>query len=161
MNVQPTKLKAQAGVMLLEALIAILIFSLGILSLVALQGTSIQLTSDAKYRSDASMLANKLIGQMWVSGGTAENLRTNFDSSLNGPNYIAWRDHDVKGKNSLPGIVDSGDQPTEPTVTITQVPAPGATAATVQITIFWRTPQMSADQRHQHVVTTQIVFPNP
>jgi type IV pilus assembly protein PilV len=56
--------------MLLEALIAILIFSLGILSLVALQATSIQLTSDAKYRTDATLLANRLIGQMWVSGGT-------------------------------------------------------------------------------------------
>ena len=46
----------QSGVMLLEALIAILIFSLGILSLVALQATAVQLTSDAKYRTDATLL---------------------------------------------------------------------------------------------------------
>ncbi|MBL8367702.1 MAG: hypothetical protein JNM54_07255, partial [Candidatus Accumulibacter sp.] len=45
--------REQAGVMLLEALIAILVFSLGILSLVALQATSIKLTGDAKYRTDA------------------------------------------------------------------------------------------------------------
>jgi type IV pilus assembly protein PilV len=68
MNRPPNTARAQAGVMLLEALIGILIFSLGILSLVALQATSIQLTSDAKYRTDASLLANRLIGQMWASG---------------------------------------------------------------------------------------------
>ncbi|MBK8385246.1 MAG: hypothetical protein IPL11_06065 [Candidatus Accumulibacter sp.] len=68
MKQPPNTDKAQAGVMLLEALIGILIFSLGILSLVALQATSIQLTSDAKYRTDASLLANRLIGQMWASG---------------------------------------------------------------------------------------------
>ncbi len=153
--------------MLLEALIAILIFSLGILSLVALQGTSIQLTSDAKYRTDASLLANKLIGQMWASGGTAKDLHDNFDSRVNGKDYKAWLDHDVQASNSLPGIVATGDQPTLPTVSVEEVldkdgkPPSGATAARVEIRIYWRTPQMSADQRHQHVVTSQIVFPNP
>ena len=167
-NTQPTHRKAQAGVMLLEALIAILIFSLGILSLVALQGTSIQLTSDAKYRTDASMLANKLIGQMWASGGTATDLAANF-ASPDGKDYKTWRDQDVKATNSLPGIVAEGEhvKSTLPTVRVVEVkdaagkPPPGATAATVEITIFWRTPQMKAeDDGHRHVVTTQIVFPN-
>jgi type IV pilus assembly protein PilV len=66
--------------MLLEALIGILIFSLGILSLVALQATSIQLTSDAKYRTDASLLANRLIGQMWASGLAPDALETAFEN---------------------------------------------------------------------------------
>ncbi len=163
MNTQPKNFKAQAGVMLLEALIAILIFSLGILSLVALQGTSIQLTSDAKYRSDASLLANKLIGQMWASGGTATDLKANF-ASPDGKDYKAWLSTDVKASNSLPGIVAAGDkvQSTLPVVTVTPVAASGATAATVEITIFWRTPQMTTDEAgHRHVVTSQIVFPNP
>jgi Tfp pilus assembly protein PilV len=67
MNERAKLPQGQSGVMLLEALIAILIFSLGILSLVALQATAIQLTGDAKYRTDATLLANRLIGQMWVS----------------------------------------------------------------------------------------------
>ncbi|MBK8577809.1 MAG: type IV pilus modification protein PilV [Candidatus Accumulibacter sp.] len=81
MNRPPNTTKAQAGVMLLEALIAILIFSLGILSLVALQGTSIQLTSDAKYRTDATLLANRLIGQMWASDLTPPTC-TQFSTAI-------------------------------------------------------------------------------
>jgi len=56
----------QSGVMLLEALVGILIFSIGILALVGLQATAIKNQSDAKYRADASYLTNQIIGQMWV-----------------------------------------------------------------------------------------------
>lgn len=59
-------LDTQQGVMLLEGLIAILIFSLGILALVGLQSVSARATTDAKYRADASFLANQAIGMMWV-----------------------------------------------------------------------------------------------
>ncbi len=57
----------QEGVMLLEALIAILIFSLGILAIVGLQATMIKSTADAKLRSEASYLAQDRIGQMWAA----------------------------------------------------------------------------------------------
>ena len=80
LNALPRPIREQAGVMLLEALIAILVFSLGILSLVALQATSIKLVGDAKYRTDATLLANRLIGQMWVSGGSLAD----FDTSTPG-----------------------------------------------------------------------------
>ncbi|MEF8698214.1 MAG: hypothetical protein V5B33_02625 [Candidatus Accumulibacter sp. UW20] len=155
--------------MLLEALIAVLIFSLGILSLVALQATSIQLASDAKYRVDASLLADKLIGQMWASGGTAENLKASFERG--GAAYQTWLDSDVKATASLPGIVadDDDNKSTLPSVEVKvhgvdpdyPVRPPGASAATVTVTIYWRTPQMRPDDRHRHVVTSQIAFPTP
>jgi type IV pilus assembly protein PilV len=56
----------QDGVMLLEALVAILLISFGILGLIALWAASIKGVSEAKYRTDASFLANELIGQMWI-----------------------------------------------------------------------------------------------
>jgi len=52
--------------MLLEALIGILIFSVGILALIGMQATAMRATIDAKYRSEASFLANEVIGRMWV-----------------------------------------------------------------------------------------------
>ena len=61
----------QNGVALLEALIAVLIFSLGVLGIVGLQATMIKNTSDAKYRSEASYLALQRIGEMWA---TPDNL---------------------------------------------------------------------------------------
>ncbi|MEF8708551.1 MAG: hypothetical protein V5B38_06630 [Candidatus Accumulibacter propinquus] len=153
MNRPPNTARAQTGVMLLEALIGILIFSLGILSLVALQATSIQLTSDAKYRTDASLLANRLIGQMWASGLTPADLETAFESG--GDQYNAWL-ADVQGIEGLPGVVaaSSGIDSTLPTVTV------DAATGQVVITLFWRTPQMptsGANSSHRHVVVSQIV----
>lgn len=58
--------KSQAGVMLIEALIGILIFSIGILALIGMQATAIKNTTDARYRSEAAFLANQVIGKMWV-----------------------------------------------------------------------------------------------
>jgi type IV pilus assembly protein PilV len=52
--------------MLLEALVAILIFSLGIIALMGLQAASIAQVSQAKYRTDASYLANQIMGKIWV-----------------------------------------------------------------------------------------------
>lgn len=62
--------KAQQGAVLLEALIAVLIFSMGILALVGLQAAMVKNTSDAKYRAEASFVAQQKLGDIWV-GGTA------------------------------------------------------------------------------------------
>lgn len=56
----------QDGIALVEALIAVLLFSLGILALVGLQATMSRNVTQAKLRAEASFLANQLIGQMWV-----------------------------------------------------------------------------------------------
>jgi len=60
----------QRGVMLLEALIGILIFSVGILALIGMQAMAMRATIDAKYRSEASFLANEILGKMWVADKT-------------------------------------------------------------------------------------------
>lgn len=57
----------QQGVSLIEALVAILIFSLGILGLIALQGRALTLSADAKHRADAAFLANQLLGEIAVA----------------------------------------------------------------------------------------------
>ena len=144
MNKQPTPIQGQAGVMLLEALIAILVFSLGILSLVALQAVSIKLTGDAKYRTDATLLANRLIGQMWVSNDLSA-------FATDGDAYNAWL-ADVAGTDGLPGVAaaDGGVVSTLPTVTV-------AGDGQVAITLFWRTPEMLPTERHQYTVVSQIV----
>lgn len=56
----------QQGVVLLEALIAVLIFSMGILALVGLQASMVKNTSDAKYRTDAAFIAQQRLGVMWA-----------------------------------------------------------------------------------------------
>ncbi|MGZ5184037.1 MAG: type IV pilus modification PilV family protein [Caldimonas sp.] len=72
--------KPQQGVMLIEALIAILIFSLGILGMVAMGGVAIAAQSDAQYRTEAANYANEIASQIALD--MAQN---NYSVSL--PNY--------------------------------------------------------------------------
>ena len=58
--------KTQQGAILLESLIAMLIFSMGILALVGLQAAMVSNTSDAKYRSLAGHLAQQKLGELWA-----------------------------------------------------------------------------------------------
>lgn len=55
----------QGGFALIEGLIAILIFSLGILGMVGLQATTTQATTLAKTRIDASFVASQRIAEIW------------------------------------------------------------------------------------------------
>jgi len=73
---------AQQGVVLLEAMIAILIFSMGVLAIVGLQASMIKNTADSKYRADAGFIAQQRIGLMWSDAGNlASYLETNTDIS--------------------------------------------------------------------------------
>jgi len=57
----------QQGVVLLESLIAVLVFSMGILALVGLQGAMLKNTSDARYRAEATFIAQQKLGEIWAN----------------------------------------------------------------------------------------------
>jgi type IV pilus assembly protein PilV len=143
----------QRGVMLLEALVAILIFSLGVLSIVKLQAVSIQQSTAAEYRSMAALLANDLVSRMWASDKTAATLQANFGSSGNGSGYSSWL-ASVQS-SGLPNVSTSKN--TLPTVTFSSV-AGGGTSATpssqATITLFWQSPGDSA--LHSYVAVAQL-----
>ena len=67
----PVRLDSQRGAMLLEALIAILIFSFGVLGIVGLQGNMVKASTDANYRSEAAYIAQQRIGMIWADPGNA------------------------------------------------------------------------------------------
>jgi type IV pilus assembly protein PilV len=162
--------QSQTGAALLEAMLAILIFSLGILTVIGIQAASIRMVTDAQYRSRASLLADRLIGEMWASGQSIETLQTNFGAE--GSKYLEWlSDVQDPAKGGLPGVVapvedsedsEGGDSGTLPVVTITPLPRPAGTGAggalvgDVSITLFWRTPSMSAGEKRQHTSISQI-----
>jgi type IV pilus assembly protein PilV len=142
----------QRGSMLLEAMIAILIFSFGILAIVGLQAGAVKLSSDAKYRSDANLLANQIIGQMWVSDRTATVLQASFQGSAGsgGTAYSAWA-ADVA--NALPGV--SGVASVLPAISVAPNPNTTPPSSTVTVTIKWQVP---GDQTvHQAVTIADII----
>jgi type IV pilus assembly protein PilV len=50
---------------LLEALIAVMIFSFAVLGIIGLQAAMVKNTSEAKYRAEAAHIAQQKIGEMW------------------------------------------------------------------------------------------------
>ena len=140
MSIQPKPLNQQSGVVLLESLIAILVFSLGILGIIGLQATAVKQVSDARYRSQASLLVDQLLGTMWVSDRSAAALQTSFSSGGNG--YLGWLGN---VSATLPGV-----DAYPPSVA---VDAQG----TVTITVRWRAPsEDAATAAHQYVAVAQI-----
>ena len=126
--------RKQAGVMLLEVLIAILIFSIGILAVVGMQAAAINNVNDSKYRSEAAFLTNRLLSQMWTDAG---NIGT-YAYPGSGANVNAWITDGTVGVNKL--LPNASDACCTPTVTITP---PGGTpsGATVTITVRWLMPE--------------------
>jgi len=129
----------QRGASLLEAMIGILIFSVGILALVGMQALAIKHMSEAKYRSDAAFFANEIIGQMWV-------------------NRASLGTYAFAGAGAPPAAIDSW-------VTSIQNALPGVTAAanlpivtvagtTVTVTVRWQLPG-GADV-HRHITMAYI-----
>lgn len=58
--------RSQSGVFLLEALIGVLVFSIGVLALVALSSTAVSMQADAQFRAEAMNLAQRLSSEIWT-----------------------------------------------------------------------------------------------
>lgn len=63
---KPHRIHRQAGVALLEALIAILLFSFGLLGIIGLQAKAQQFSVDSEDRTRAALFANELSSLMWM-----------------------------------------------------------------------------------------------
>ncbi|MEO8345344.1 MAG: hypothetical protein ABI607_06570 [Betaproteobacteria bacterium] len=120
---------------MLEALIAILIVSLGILGTVGLFARSMQNVEDSKYRSEAALLASSLIGQMWVSDTHLASLNSKFSDISGGAEYVEFA---AQLAQRLPMATAP-----PPTVVITAGPTAGS--SNIVITINWVHPGDAAD----------------
>lgn len=68
---RPISAKPQQGVILIEAMVAVLIFSIGVLAIVGLQAAMVKNTAESKFRSEASYIAQSRIGQIWADPDNA------------------------------------------------------------------------------------------
>jgi type IV pilus assembly protein PilV len=134
-------MRTQTGVMLLEALIGLLIFAIGVLGLIGMQATAMKVTADSKYRAEATMYAGQLINQMWADDRTNATLSTNY--STGGPKYVEWYAAISAPGTGLPGTDQDANKPT---VTIDA-------SNTVTITIYWQAPGEAAHHNYVTVAT--------
>jgi type IV pilus assembly protein PilV len=134
------RISNQQGIVLLEALIGILIFSLGVLALVAMQAVSVSNVSNARYRTEAAFLANEIISQMWVDRGASyANLASYTVTSGNGAGDPAKR-WVAKVNTQLPGTTAF-----PPDVVITN---PAAGGRQVTVTLRWKAPDAITPSNH-------------
>ena len=125
------------GVAMIEVLVAMLIFMLGVVGLVGLQAAMTHAQTNAKVRADASLLANDIVGRMWAD---LTNMASyNGSGCASRPNCKEWQ---TKVSNSLPAGTGA--------VTV------DAATGDVAVTITWTMP---GGESHQYVTRTTVAQP--
>lgn len=129
---------AQQGSILLEGLIAILIFSIGILAIVGLHASAIKTVSDAQYRLEASLYAERIVSLMWAD---VPNISTYAYPGGTATALTPW----LANIGTLPGVNVQGNV-NAPTITVAGNAANGWT---VTVNVFWQAPGATANEgRH-------------
>ncbi|WP_334190342.1 type IV pilus modification PilV family protein [Noviherbaspirillum sp.] len=134
--------KNQRGIVIIENLIALLIFSLGILGLVGMMAVSTKDSATAKYRSEASLFAGQIIGQMWAADKNNAILKANFES----PSGVAYAPWQASVVNSLPGAAAN---PPEIVIDANNV---------VRVTVSWQGP--GEHSPHNFVAVARVIATN-
>ncbi len=150
---------SRRGFVLLDALVAVVIFSIGIVGLVALQGSAMQMTSAANYRIDAAMLADQLIAQMWADGAPSDLATDYIGSGGKGDTkYLTWLSSiDCTSTSHVTGCLP-GVPANPPSIQISQQAITNSSNAQYQVTITinWQAPADS--NPHSYVSITDIGY---
>jgi len=128
------------GTTLLEALIALVVFAIGVLGLIGLQANAMNTNRDAQYRAEAAVLADEIIGIIWSDRANGEfyvhnpsggSLCAPTDSATTDPNALAWLASftTTTSLRYLPGATSAAQQ-----ISV-------AGDRTIRVTICWRAPQ--------------------
>jgi type IV pilus assembly protein PilV len=159
--------KSQSGVLLIEAMVAILIFTIGVIALMGVQAAAVRSNSDSKIRMDAEFFADQLLSEMTVDGRNAAGeidfaaLQAKYGSGPAGGGFLRWRTRLQDVANG--GIPKAGTAAVPLTVTVTQavtnLGAPTVPpAAVVTISIQWLGPN-DPTATPRKLVTTSVIRP--
>lgn len=129
------------GSSLIEGLLAILIFSVGLISILMLLTSSLKEVGNAKYRSEASLLASSVIAEMWTGDRSLANLINQYDDK-NGLEYRRWREIVI---TKLPGITASKNQPE---ITVND-------KRKVTVNIKWQVP---GEENSHNLITSTVII---
>ncbi len=130
----------QRGSSLLEGLLAIILFSMGLLSLLMLLSATLIESSNARYRIEASLLINDLVSHMWIGDHSLNGLKTRYADTTS-TDYQSWF---TSVSNRLPGV---SAKTNTPQITIDD-------ARNVTVNLRWQVPGDS--NSHQMIVQTLI-----
>jgi len=127
------------GSALIESLLALLVFVVGLLSLLVLLTSTLKQTDNARYRTEASLLASDLMSRMWSGDRSLDALRARFDPVAE--EYQQWL---TRVQATLPGVTQDKNQPN---LVIDDT-------RTVSLILRWQAASDTA--QHQLVVVTRL-----
>jgi type IV pilus assembly protein PilV len=163
------KMQRQSGMFLLEALIAILIFSLGVLGMVAMGSTAIAAQSDAQFRTEAANFANEIASKIALNVNPLDipgSIQTFAHQPVSGgycsfagaastntivTDWVSEVTGGVAGTLGLPGATATSQS------IVINTAAPGYNVVTV--TVCWKPPNTSATPLapwHREVAVTYV-----
>jgi type IV pilus assembly protein PilV len=147
--------------MLIEALVGILIFAIGILALIAMQATAIRAAQDSRYRTEAVNYANDMLGQILV--GVDRRTPAQFNATLTSfVHQPSGSDCEFSGAASANATVTNWAAAVTGTATGDRLPLPGAGTGMLQIlvdtgvgannqvtiTVCWKAPDDAVARKH-------------
>jgi len=132
--------KSQAGIALVETLVAILIFSFGVLGLIALEANAVNFAVDSEDRNRAALFASDVASAMWTAG----SVDIVGNAQLAALNNNVWQ-------------VNISD-PTTTGLTNGTLNFAVVTAKSVDIIIAWR-PPARATASSNSTLTTRVILP--
>jgi type IV pilus assembly protein PilV len=164
---------SQRGFLLIEALVAMLIFALGILGMIAMGSTAISAQSDAHYRTDAARFADDITSAIAFSVDRSQPAGVGIPASLAAfqhhpsgspsdcaftgtasasPLVTDWVSQIQTTGPGLPGLPGASDSTQQ--IVVTPDTAAGGFNR-VEVTICWRAPGTPAGSpmRHHTLVT--------
>jgi type IV pilus assembly protein PilV len=121
------------GFFIIEALISILVFMIGILGILQLQVGQMQATADAQYRAQASYMAENLMTEIIIDKG-------NIDTFVDKTN-ATYSDWEGNLRNALPGVNEF------PPEVNTSIAASGGKLVTV--VVKWKAPQSESESKYE------------
>ena len=128
--------RGQRGMALLECLMALLIFSVGLLGLLGLEARVMNISTDSENRGRAALFAGEVASQMWLNS-TVTPATTDYTALL--------------------ATVNDQTQGGLPSGVVTVVPVVGTTNA-ADITVTW-TEVSDVATGLQSTLTTRVILP--
>jgi type IV pilus assembly protein PilV len=145
----------QKGMLLIEVMVALLLFVVGILGLVQAMSVSQSAQSDAQFRTDAATHASNIVQQIWLkvdhtnaaafntslaefqhqNGGASCAFSGNASANAD---VTAWIAKVRSGSTALPGA----------TAAMQQVRIDAAAGNRVTVTLCWQGPKDTAPRKH-------------
>jgi type IV pilus assembly protein PilV len=118
------------GIALIEVMISLLIFLIGVLGIVGLQAKAVQFSVQSEDRSRAALLANELVAQMWDQQS----------SSLSSDKLSDWKTRVAAQLPQGTGTVDTSK-------------------GVVTVTLSWSSPRTSKTDAASNQYVTRVALP--